>query len=268
MTLTEKAKETAGRLVSLFDEPDVIRRYVCPALIRAEPPRPADSWSLSNRLLVIAGGTDDARGFRQWKEVGRRVRKGAKALYILAPIHVRRTEADAETGADVEDAILVGFRCVPVFRVEETDGDPLPTYTPAKPPPLADVARAWGIGVEYGPFTATALGRYSPAQRRIRLHTHDAMTFFHELAHAAQDRLGMLVAGQDPRQEAVAEFSAAVLAVLYGGEEKDAASVARRYIAASHLDPARAVTRFIAEVEKVLDAILGEATRLGERKAA
>jgi len=33
-----------------------------------------------------AHDTEDARGFRQWQKVGRRVKKGAKAFYILAPI--------------------------------------------------------------------------------------------------------------------------------------------------------------------------------------
>jgi len=42
--------------------------------------------------------TADARVFKQWQKAGRRVKKGAKAFYILAPVKrkvpvkVRRTE--------------------------------------------------------------------------------------------------------------------------------------------------------------------------------
>jgi hypothetical protein len=35
--------------------------------------------------VIFLSGTQDARGFRQWKQVGRYVRKGGKAIYILVP---------------------------------------------------------------------------------------------------------------------------------------------------------------------------------------
>jgi len=48
--------------------------------------KPSDAWSFFNRLIMLMNNTEDARGFRQWQKVGRRVKKGAKAFYILAPI--------------------------------------------------------------------------------------------------------------------------------------------------------------------------------------
>ncbi len=48
--------------------------------------KPSDAWSFFNRLIMLMNNTADARGFQQWRKVGRRVKKGAKAFYILAPI--------------------------------------------------------------------------------------------------------------------------------------------------------------------------------------
>ena len=48
--------------------------------------KPSDNWSFFNRLIMFMNNTTDARGFRQWKKVGRRVKKGTKAFYILVPI--------------------------------------------------------------------------------------------------------------------------------------------------------------------------------------
>src|SRR4051794_40846156 len=42
------------------------------------------AWSLCNQLLVLLAGTADARGYRQWQEGGRHVKKGAKSIRILA----------------------------------------------------------------------------------------------------------------------------------------------------------------------------------------
>ncbi len=46
---------------------------------------PSGKWSFTNRTLMFLSGTGDARGFRQWKKAGRYVRKGTKAIFILAP---------------------------------------------------------------------------------------------------------------------------------------------------------------------------------------
>ncbi len=46
---------------------------------------PSSKWSLNNRLIQLVHGTFDSRGIRQWREAERRVKKGSKAIYILAP---------------------------------------------------------------------------------------------------------------------------------------------------------------------------------------
>jgi len=65
----------------MFDSgqlPPVVARTTIQALERELP---SSKWSLGNRILMILVGTDDARGFRQWKEVGRHVIKEANKFY-------------------------------------------------------------------------------------------------------------------------------------------------------------------------------------------
>jgi len=52
---------------------------------------PSAKWPLLNRTLMFLAGTQDARGFRQWKKAGRFVEKGSKAFYILDPYSRNRS---------------------------------------------------------------------------------------------------------------------------------------------------------------------------------
>src|SRR4029079_18995591 len=89
---------------------------------KAEADYPALHWTKRNRILVLLFGHSDARGFQQWKEAARSVRKGETACYILAPTF-RKVEAE---GDDEEPArALSGFVTVPVFGYLQTDGEPL-----------------------------------------------------------------------------------------------------------------------------------------------
>ena len=138
----EAAEEALASVLELFESGELPEKIAQTVIARAEGTSPMVNWSLGNQLLVILAGSSDARGYRQWQEVGRHVRKGAKATYILAPSTRKIRETDAETGDETERTITVGFVGVPVFRVEDTEGAPLeiPDYGPAEFPPLFDVA--------------------------------------------------------------------------------------------------------------------------------
>ena len=64
------------------------------------PDIPSSMWSFTNRILMFLGDTGDARGFSQWKQVDRWVRKGAKAIHILVPCF--KKEVDDATGEEKE----------------------------------------------------------------------------------------------------------------------------------------------------------------------
>ena len=67
-------------------------------------------------------------GFGTWKEMGRFVKRGEKGIQILAPmIGFRRKNAEAAQNTDTDgntkpQPVLIGFRAVYVFDVEQTEG--------------------------------------------------------------------------------------------------------------------------------------------------
>ena len=98
-------------------------------------------WSANNRLLAAVQmlqrgeSLDDLHmmGFRQWEKWNRKVSKGAKAVWILAPI-TRKVVDEDDDGNSTEKHRVVGFKGVPVFNVSDTHGDPLPS-SPTRPAP-------------------------------------------------------------------------------------------------------------------------------------
>jgi len=134
---------------------------------------------------MFLAGTNDARGFRQWQEVGRHVKRGSKAFTILAPRFIKKDAEDQEE----TKTILVGFLSVPVFRVEDTEGKPL-DYQKIELPelPLMEVAKEWGISMKAIPGNYRYLGYFSQDRREIALATEEECVFFHELVHVAHQR--------------------------------------------------------------------------------
>lgn len=253
MKLSDKAQASLNKVIRQFESGDLspvtriirIRR-------KADDKLPAAKWSLANQVLaLIQSGELDCRGFRQWEQAGRKVVKGASASYILGPM--LKTVADDATGD--EKTVVIGFRTIPVFPYSMTDGDELPAveYTPAAMPPLVDVAERFGLKITYAPDTGRAAGWYSPGQRRIVLGTHNTPVFFHELAHAAHDRIGTLKGASDSQAETVAEFTAAILCDLYGVAHS---GNAWEYIKGYAKDPLSAIYKALGTVEKVLGEIL------------
>lgn len=268
-----KAAAALGSVLEMYETgelPDAIAQTV---IRRLTTDMPMNAWSLGNQLLAFRAGTVDARGFRQWEQVGRAVRKGARAFYILGPV-VRKVEEEDDQGKKTTRPVVAGFRGIPVFRFEDTDGDPLPDapdYRPPTLPPLFDTAEGLGVDVRYAPFTRDHLGYFQPGASgggRIVLATHDERTWFHELAHAAHRRVLLargrdLQGGQVPEQEVVAEVVAATLCRLYGldgfifhGYEYVKAYAARMR-GGKGVEPAKAAYRVLADVQATLNVILG-----------
>lgn len=258
-TARERAEQAATHVLTVWQS-GTLPALIAQSFLAAKSDAPCARWSLGNRVLMLCQGTHDARGFQQWKEAGRHVRKGAKAIAILGPCFVKRTGKDAQ-GQDTESAALVGFRAIPVFRFEDTEGNPLASadYAPATLPPLSEVAARIGVQVSYCPLLGDFLGRYMPSRKAIELCTHEPATWFHELAHAVDDYLGsMKRAGRKSDAaykdgEVVAEFCAAALCHLFGIAYEHNA---KRYIESYRKDAAKAVQRLFARIDAVLSFIL------------
>jgi hypothetical protein len=258
----QAASDALAAVLDLFASDELPARIADTVIARQAGTSPMVNWSLGNQLVAIVNGTTDARGFRQWHEVGRHVSKGSKAFYILGPKKRTITDRDESTGDEAKRTIITGFVGIPVFRYEDTDGDALEvaSYEPAAFPPLFDVAERFGVSVSYAPFVRDFRGYYAPGTDRIVLCTHDVSTFFHELAHAAHarvlaDRGDSIQGGQHSGQEIVAELSAAVLCKLYDYDGHLAKC--REYVNAyAGENPGRAVMRVLSDVQVVLFRIL------------
>ena len=267
MNDSKKARVCLQRIVELFREGN-IPKALAVATIPPQAGIPSAKWSWSNKVLQFLADTSDARGFRQWEQAGRKVKKGAKAFHILGPKTKTVTETD-EDGQETEEIVVIGFYAIPVFRAEDTDGEPLP-YEPASPPPLADVAGQFGLSVSYQTFASRYYGYYQGESKRIVLASHEAKVFFHELAHAAHHRIGgKLKGGQVPSHEIIAELTAATLGNLYCPEANLGFSYEyiKAYAKKSKKSIERACLAVINTVGKVLDEILNTHLQVKEEVA-
>ena len=280
----QKVSVTLQNLIQLFESgnaPKAISQIVLPC-----PDIPASKWSIGNNLLLWIAGTGDARGFRQWQEVKRFVRKGARAIYILAPTFksVDRERGQKNSSAQASGTnhvpiaanpnqdkiqILCGFRAVPVFRFEDTDGEALThDLTPPEPPPLFEVAEQWGLTVRYAGCSGNYLGYYrhnSDRPHEITLCTHDEQVFFHELAHASQYRVWPdIQPNQKLRKEVAAEMAACVLARLYGRKSANEGSsylYVKTYCEANGKSLGKTLWSLVADTEQIINAILSAKTQ-------
>lgn len=276
---TEKTREALNRLLAMFANGD-LPPAVARTLIRPQggQGKPSDTWSLGNRLLMYLAGTEDARGFHQWQEAGRRVKKGAKAFHILAPCTVKKIVkvTDPETGEEREEErrVIVGFRFIPVFRYEDTEGKPLPEvkYDPPEPPPLQEVAKAFGVQeIIYAPGDGGSYGFYSWSNgKKIVLHTHDVKTWFHELGHAIHHTFRPLQGGQMPEQEIVAEVFAATMCEIHGirGYHQYSWEYIRHYARDNPQEALKAVFRVLADVEECLKRVFAARKVIEDIKVA
>lgn len=238
---------------------------------------PSNKWSLNNRLIQLFHGTFDSRGIRQWGSAGRKIKKGSKAIYILAPRDFEYYQCQCgislfgksleenkckQCSAEIaRDEIKQGvtFTGVPVFRVEDTEGKGLPYENiPVPKHSFMKVAKAWGIEVKSSAFIGNAYGSYQRG-KKIVLASPEELVFFHELAHAAHYKLGLLrEKHQDSSNEIVAEFSASVLATIHGKKANigNCYEYLEHYAKKKNVSVERAVTQLISEIEKVINLIL------------
>jgi antirestriction protein ArdC len=250
--------DTVSGIIASFEQgdiPEVVAYSIFPI-----PNIPSAKWSLLNRTLMFLAGTQDARGYRQWQQVGRYVKKGAKSFRILVPCIVK---TENEENGEFEH-LLKGFMCKPVFRVEDTGGEPL-DYEQIELPdlPLMEKAKEWGIIVKAISGNYRYYGYYSSNRKEIALATPEESIFFHELAHAAHERVnGSLKSGQDPIQEIVAELSAAALCRMVGKKHDNSLGNSYRYIQRYATDLNLTIhiacLKVMSETEKVLNTIIGD----------
>lgn len=259
-----KAEEAAKGILDAFENPENLPAALAQIFVRRNDDLPCSKWSWSNQLLAAIFGGGDARGFRQWEEVGRRVRKGGKSFPILVPI-VKSFMRENDKGEQEKFTRTVGFRHACVFGVDQTEGDPLPVSEDEnfiKSLPLIEVAESWGISVSlFNGHENKPLGKIV-GTCHIGLGVKNLSTWAHEMIHAADYRLGTLTeSGQHWRSETVAELGGAVLLLCLGFEVEADLGGAWQYITAYAKKENRTalsccvelLNRTCAAVAKILD---------------
>jgi antirestriction protein ArdC len=146
-------------------------------------------------LIMVQTGVRATKvaGFRSWQKMNRFVRKGEKALYVLAPMVYKRDALPADDDARV----IKGFKYVPVFDISQTDGEEMPSVCNRLAgddsadifTQLVTVAHSIGFSVEDHDFGGGSNGDCSHLKHRIRIEASNSpaqrmKTLAHELAHA------------------------------------------------------------------------------------
>lgn len=115
------------------------------------------TWSFNNLMLITLQAAERGftpsmvKTFKAWKELGRTVKAGEKALYIFEPIKYRlsleeaRKEGKAGFDNDGKPRMAIrGVRPSPRFDISQTEGEPV-SVNPAVPILATDddLTRAW-----------------------------------------------------------------------------------------------------------------------------
>lgn len=175
------------------------------------------SYSANNALLIMLQRPDASlvAGFMAWEGMERHVRKGEKAISILAPVQRTKAvyidKADPETGEVQRDengetvkvrqeVTYTGFRPAYVFDVSQTSGADLPALSrdlDGSVPDYGAVMEAVGAvapaPVGFEDIAGGAKGYYSPSEDRIAIQEgmselQTVKTALHETAHSILHR--------------------------------------------------------------------------------
>lgn len=204
-------------------------------------------------------------GFRTWLKLGRCVRKGEKALRILAPVSVKERDAAGEETGERR----VFFKTAFVFELSQTE--PLPGAEPValQPPcepltgdshayllaPLGAFAQSLGYAVSFEAMEGSASGWCDATNKRIVVDATappnaQLRTLIHECAHA----LGIDYERYSRAQAEVMVDTVTLLAASSVGLQVDGETIP--YVAGWGEDGAlEAVTQFAETIDQIAKRI-------------
>lgn len=264
-----RAKEVAESFIKAFEDgsvaPAIAKAYLMPK--SGDNSRPIDNWSIANKVSCLLQHCYDPRGFKQWQEIGRTVKKGERSkASILIPLFSK--DEDSTSDDENERKKLYGYKGQAVFDVSQTEGEEITEITAAEffdKMPLVEVAKKWEIGLDIAPGRAgDPKGSFS-TDNEIMMRTWSQQTFLHELIHAAHNKLGTLKNYSYAEGEVVAELGAVTLAHMIGMSEINP-GYSKKYLDGwTENKTAATAMKMLSEIGKCIDLIL-EAAK-GKRTA-
>jgi antirestriction protein ArdC len=226
------------------------------------------NYSLGNQILALLQANQrniplgPIASFNRWKELGRHVKRGEKALTLCMPVTCRRTvKEQTPDGTDV-DAEITFKRFVfrrNWFMLAQTDG----AEYQAPPIPAWDRARALHtLGVEeilFEMMNGNVQGYARERQIAINpLAQMPAKTTFHELAHIELGHTSEAIHDSEALPRNLKEVEAEAVALLcLESLGMDGAEYCRGYIQnwlAGAEIPERSAQRIFSAADKILKA--------------
>jgi hypothetical protein len=221
-------------------------------------------YSLGNSIWLMIQGCppEPVATYERWKGMGRQVKLGSKAKYILRPITVKdRSGAKDANGEPKKFQLFKPSKCI--FALSETEGPDLP--------PLTEQVEDWNLGsaraalgvrlVEFDSTDGNTQGWSSmrngePVYAVNPIAEHPLKTALHELGHIL---CGHFEEGERPDHRGTGEFQAEATALLVAkelgvcSEQQEAES--RGYIQ-HHLHTSKPTESDIRKVFTAADKIL------------
>jgi N-terminal domain of anti-restriction factor ArdC len=162
------------------------------------------TYSLRNQLLIAAQmpTATAVAGYRQWQRLGRQVRKGSEAIWVLGPVTYKSgEEVNEATGESHPLYQLRGFKPLAVFDISDTEGPelPKPAHLSGEAPKelwdgLTRLLGEQGYTVERVELIGGKQGSTSPTDHKVRIDSRlspmEALAVLaHEHAHVALGHL-------------------------------------------------------------------------------
>lgn len=159
-------------------------------------------YSVNNIVLILMQKPEATlvAGYKAWqKNFKRNVRKGEKAIHIIAPCQHKKKQEVVLADGTVEEKELVWqtYTAVSVFDVSQTDGEDLPTYgcdqlqgtVEGYKDLLAKIENVSPVPVTYEDVDGGANGFFVPSDGRIVVDKNMSelqtiKTLIHEVGHA------------------------------------------------------------------------------------
>lgn len=163
------------------------------------------NYSVNNIILIALQCPEASRvaGFGAWKKnFNRNVKKGEKAIQILAPVvhkrEVKKPESETDSGEEeTKEVKWITYRRVNVFDVSQTEGDPLPELGVNELKGnvkeykrfLEALQQESPVLVSYEDVDGGAKGYFSKAEKKIVVQkgmseAQTIKTLIHEITHA------------------------------------------------------------------------------------
>ena len=184
------------------------------------------NYSLFNQMILHYSGCSQVAGFRKWQKLGRRVKKGSKAVWILAP-YLKKEIVEDEDDKEKEIERIAGFFSVPVFDIADTEGKEIErgmtTRSKVSFDKVKEFAKNQGYTVKTNPLEIK-LGGYING-REIVLNsnlnqTENTGTLIHELVHGELNHNGKDNTTTEKVREQQAETATYLVCKVIGIERK------------------------------------------------